>query len=447
MLPRWDVLVREDGRRFGVIESVIDSNWLQAMENSVDPSHLYWLHGSLGSRNLPVGQERFNALGLQPEYEEENEFIEFEYGIMKRRTTPNPKAGGPPEMEQHPLVFPTYLRLVPSLSSLRSLDAWQSLTEEESQLRYVHDMDFRTPVDDTHTMEYRLCFVPSTTHMPADEDPPFEVSPMKDEAGNYRLDFIPAQDALAWESQGALTDRTREHLGNADRGIIMLRKLIRDQIEAVETRRGPDRRDPRSRQERHDRSRRGPRAARALSPRRTRRLLVAMQAAEPRYGIDPYEEWVAREGLPVADGLALDLFEVRNRRLAAHRREGRRHPVSRFGRLLQHVRRRNPGRRFDPSAAAPLRRDLLRARRHAAAREFESADGKRRSFEWGRGSFFAIPLNAKYRHFNGSGIKRALLATTTTLPIMINLFHNEEFIFNTPFAFAERIGKEEYYTR
>ena len=105
-------------------------------------------------------------------------------------------------------------------------------------MRYVHDMDFRTPVDDTHTMEYRLCFLPSKTHMKAGEDPPFEVSPLKEADGSYRLDFIPAQDALAWESQGALTDRTREHLGAADRGLIMLRKLIRDQIEAVK--RGED---------------------------------------------------------------------------------------------------------------------------------------------------------------------------------------------------------------
>jgi len=238
LLPRWDVLVREDGRRFGVIESVIDCNWLQTMENSVDPSHLYWLHGSLGSRNLPIGKERFAALGLQSEYDEKNEFFQVEYGIMKRRITPSPTPGAPPEVEQHPLVFPTYLRLVPSLASLRALKAAQTFTEEESKLRYVHDMDFRTPVDDTHTMEYRLCFLPSKTRMRADGDPPFESSPFKDAGGNFRLDFIPAQDALAWESQGALTDRTQEHLGVADRGIILLRTMVRDQIEVVK--RGED---------------------------------------------------------------------------------------------------------------------------------------------------------------------------------------------------------------
>ena len=41
--------------------------------------------------------------------------------------------------------------------------------------------------------------------------------------------------------------------------------------------------------------------------------------------------------------------------------------------------------------------------------QIEFADGPKRSFEWGPRSFFAIPLNAKYRHFNGSGSQRALL--------------------------------------
>ena len=77
--------------------------------------------------------------------------------------------------------------------------------------------------------------------------------------------------------------------------------------------------------------------------------------------------------------------------------------------------------------------------------QLEFADGRKRSFEWGPRSFFAIPLNAKYRHFNASGTQRALLATTTTLPMMMKIFHNEDFIFDTPFEFDDRTGKDEYY--
>ena len=34
------------------------------------------------------------------------------------------------------------------------------------------------------------------------------------------------------------------------------------------------------------------------------------EATQPRYGVDPYLDWVKKEGLPVAEDYALDLFEV-----------------------------------------------------------------------------------------------------------------------------------------
>ena len=38
---------------------------------------------------------------------------------------------------------------------------------------------------------------------------------------------------MAWETQGAPTDRTQEHLGVGDEGIILLRKILREQIDTV----------------------------------------------------------------------------------------------------------------------------------------------------------------------------------------------------------------------
>jgi 5,5'-dehydrodivanillate O-demethylase len=47
------------------------------------------------------------------------------------------------------------------------------------------------------------------------------------------LTEVLVQDAMAWETQGAPTDRTQEHLGVGDEGIILLRKTLREQIEIV----------------------------------------------------------------------------------------------------------------------------------------------------------------------------------------------------------------------
>jgi 5,5'-dehydrodivanillate O-demethylase len=39
---------------------------------------------------------------------------------------------------------------------------------------------------------------------------------------------------MAWETQGPVANRSNEHLGESDRGIILFRKLLRDQIRAVQ---------------------------------------------------------------------------------------------------------------------------------------------------------------------------------------------------------------------
>ena len=36
-----------------------------------------------------------------------------------------------------------------------------------------------------------------------------------------------------WETQGAITDRTAERLATSDRGIVLLRELLRDNIQRV----------------------------------------------------------------------------------------------------------------------------------------------------------------------------------------------------------------------
>jgi mannose-6-phosphate isomerase-like protein (cupin superfamily) len=72
--------------------------------------------------------------------------------------------------------------------------------------------------------------------------------------------------------------------------------------------------------------------------------------------------------------------------------------------------------------------------------------GDRQTFEWQRGSLFAVPLNTFHRLHNGSGQEPARLLAVTTAPLMISLLRNVEFVFNCSFDFADRFqGQEGYF--
>lgn len=209
LLPRWDVLVWQKGTRWILKESIIDCNWLQPMENSVDPSHLFWLHGDTAHLAPRVKK-----------YAERHEFIRFEYGIKKRRTTLPFATGQGPEVDEHPLLFPTTLRHVAPY-------------EQGKGLR--HNLQIRVPVDDHHTQVFRVNFVPSETeHSPENGPVDFRFSQLKTGPRQYNMRMVSAQDSMAWETQGKVTDRTQEHLGAGDEGIIELRKLLREQIDRVQ---------------------------------------------------------------------------------------------------------------------------------------------------------------------------------------------------------------------
>ena len=69
----------------------------------------------------------------------------------------------------------------------------------------------------------------------------------------------------------------------------------------------------------------------------------------------------------------------------------------------------------------------------------------RHNFEWGPTSTFAIPLNESYQLFNSSGTEPTRIAMVTSLPIVINLFHNTDLVFNLDFDFPDRLGEERHY--
>lgn len=208
VIPRYDILVRKDGRLTVQLRGQVDCNYLQAMENSVDPAHLQILHQETAARGRPITN---TTRGMTDDVESFTFYV-TSYGIMKRRIYKDGR------IDEHPLIFPNILR-------------------------QGNGMEIRVPLDDTHTWIYEVRFTPTENGQLIEEDYEPEIvpaDPHKDPMGvshpftRHRMDRVDAQDYMAWETQGAIPDRAAERLATSDRGVLLLRQVLRENIERVQ---------------------------------------------------------------------------------------------------------------------------------------------------------------------------------------------------------------------
>lgn len=71
--------------------------------------------------------------------------------------------------------------------------------------------------------------------------------------------------------------------------------------------------------------------------------------------------------------------------------------------------------------------------------------GDVRTFEWGPKALFAIPVNCKYQIINSSSREIVRLSCTNNAPIVMNLFHNHDFVFSNDTAFDDRILDQKHF--
>jgi hypothetical protein len=96
------------------------------------------------------------------------------------------------------------------------------------------DVAWRMPIDDYNTRTFTVKFFPNGTDRrgnDAKEARPKPPALMRGTRRQWDMATINGQDNAAQVGQGAIVDRTREHLGHSDRGVIQVRKLWKNVIE------------------------------------------------------------------------------------------------------------------------------------------------------------------------------------------------------------------------
>lgn len=220
-LPRYAPLVREDGTLYLESTRTYDYNWFNFFENAPDVSHLSILHKHSGYGKQTWGNNFFDYHNIPP-----FEPVETEYGMKSVSRKPGPT----PETEYvHELGA-----FLPSIVHLGSVN---SLGREEPDNEHTI---FLTPNDDDHFMLFSIDY-----YTGSDPDffkkmlirrhgPPKKEEPKEYDRRKYKSykGSIAVEDIVTQATQGILGERD-EHLGSSDRGVIMLRRVVRDAIETV----------------------------------------------------------------------------------------------------------------------------------------------------------------------------------------------------------------------
>ena len=191
-------------------------------------------------------------------------------------------------------------------------------------------------------------------------------------------------------------------------------------------------------------------AAGGLSVMGTARVLSAAPQAAGRFSakdynqtnLNPYEEWVKSEGIPVYHGYGIT--DLRALDLKPWKRMGAR------GAFIDLIGGEGVNDAYvveiAPGTSTTPQRYLFEEVLYVLSGEGESAiwnagGGEKQTVKWKAGSILGPPLNTWRQHFNrGSGPVRILAITNA--PVLIDLFHNAEFVFNNDYVFRDRYNGE-----
>jgi phenylpropionate dioxygenase-like ring-hydroxylating dioxygenase large terminal subunit len=219
VLPRYEALeslsdrewVEADDSSIGTGgPQIVDCNWLQHVENVLDPAHVVVLHSTHSG-------PQFGNTAV-PLYDKLEVFVEQQ--VVRVQTTTvlrngNSVVGG------SEVAMPA-LRIVPNPTA-RGTAAQDS--------RDLDSIGWTVPIDDTHFRIYVAGRVMQTGALRA----------MRSKQGGKLWEELDTDahrtypgDYEAQVSQGAITLHSDEHLATSDRGIVALRRFYRAQAEIVE---------------------------------------------------------------------------------------------------------------------------------------------------------------------------------------------------------------------
>ncbi|CAM2157124.1 phthalate 4,5-dioxygenase [Pararobbsia alpina] len=241
--PNFDCFAAPGEYTFA-FKGLFECNWLQALEVGIDPAHASFLHrffededvsdsygkqfrGASADSTMPITQ-------VLREYETPDIQVgSTDYGLrlIARRAISETQT----HVRVTNVVFPQ--AFVIPMSSEMTITQWHVPVDDHHCYWYAIFTSFGAPTNKAQMREQRLELY---------ELPDYTSRRNKRNQYGFSLDEqlketytgmgfdINVHDQWAVESQGPIQDRTREHLGTTDKGIIAYRRLLIDAIEKAQ---------------------------------------------------------------------------------------------------------------------------------------------------------------------------------------------------------------------
>jgi nitrite reductase/ring-hydroxylating ferredoxin subunit len=246
--PGWRIIARPGPGR------LMDSNWLQRAENIIDHAHLAFLHfpemaralltpyrpsanpeatlDDYFNRGLPEVYEPVYRQVTQRYHAWRYEWHEFAGGVLSIRAE---RFGEHVHLRVGNYIMPNIVEFAPPR---RRGAIGTELVDREVGYEPPEGTDWQIPIDDTHTLRLGFDYVADTEDARRQEvvRGETEVKPQSF-TQHKREDYAARQREPAdYEAQQGrpIAIHALEHLGTTDRGVMLIRKQLREGIRAVQ---------------------------------------------------------------------------------------------------------------------------------------------------------------------------------------------------------------------
>ncbi|MBS1089915.1 aromatic ring-hydroxylating dioxygenase subunit alpha [Gluconobacter wancherniae] len=240
--PDIDCFLASDTHVFA-FKGLIDCNWLQALEVGIDPAHASFLHRFFEDDEPEAAYGRqFRATSADSDMPMTRVLREFDspsidvektdFGL--RLIAHRPMSPKDTHVRVTNLLFPQ--AFVIPLSSEMTITQWHVPIDDKSCYWYAIFTSFTNPVDKVQMREQRLKLYTLPDYRPKvgrHNAYGFDADEQMTKTYTGMGDDINVHDQWAIESQGHIQDRTREHLGQSDKGIIAYRRMLVDAIQTA----------------------------------------------------------------------------------------------------------------------------------------------------------------------------------------------------------------------